>query len=125
MNLFIKSLKFVFNTIEPMRKIEFELEIPEQPLFLNIQKDFLNADLAKDFCKSFQYSDSVDNLNNQCANLTYSNCNKTDCCVSLNGKNCVSGSRNGPTFFTNTNGTKINMDYYYYQGKCFGNKCPK
>lgn len=111
--------------MENMENIYFELDIPQQPLFLTVEKDFLNTDLAKDFCKLFQQSESGQNLNNQCANLTSYNCNQTDCCVLVNGNKCVSGSEKGPTFLTNTNGTKINMDYYYYHGKCFGNKCPK
>ena len=111
--------------IESMENIDFELDIPEQPLFLTVEKDFLNTNLAKDFCKSFQYSDSCLDLNNKCENLTSANCKLTDCCVLVNGNKCVAGNSQGPTFLTNQDGSKINMDYYYYQGKCIGNNCPK
>lgn len=96
------------------------LDIPEQPLFLTIKNDLLNTDLPKDFCKFNQNS-----LESSCNKLTSSNCLITDCCVLNNGNKCVAGSENGPTYLTNIDGTKINVDYYYYQGKCFGSNCPK
>jgi hypothetical protein len=101
------------------------IDIPEEPLFLNIKKDFFNTDLSNDFCKFSQHSESSVNLNKQCSNLTAYNCNFSDCCVLVNRKKCVAGNEKGPIFLTNSNGTNINMDYFYYQGKCIGKKCPK
>jgi hypothetical protein len=107
------------------------LDIPTEPLFLTVPNDFLNTDLAKDFCKTFQNANSLNaelgsgsglglelvsesnSLDNKCNSLTSSNCFATDCCVLLNGKTCVSGSKNGPTYLTDSSGAKINMDYYY------------
>ena len=136
---------FYTNKVETLDTLE-TLDIPTEPLFLTVPNDFLNTNLAKDFCKTFQNANSLNagsgsesnslgsesnslgsesnSLENSCSKLTFSNCVATDCCVLLNGKTCVSGSQNGPTYLTDSSGTKINMDYYYYQGKCYGNNCP-
>ena len=44
--------------------------------------------------------------------------------VLVNGKKCAAGNESGPTFNTDKNGKTKNIDYYYYQSKCYGNKCP-
>ena len=95
--------------------------IPEEPLLLS-PTDMINADLQADFCKSFEGSSDL--LEKECNNLTTSNCKSSSCCVLLNGKKCVAGNANGPTFLTNTSGESINADFYYYQNKCYGNGCP-
>ncbi len=69
---------------------------------------------ADDFCTKSSKS--------SCEKLTDKNCNKTSCCVLLNGIKCVSGSEDGPTFKTNK-GEKVSVDYYYYQNKCYGLLC--
>jgi hypothetical protein len=104
-------------------------DIPPEPLLLGI-KDFLSSDLEKDFCKSFL--GSSDQLEKQCNQLTHSNCKSSHCCVLISNGNkdvkdnkCVAGGPNGPTFQTNSDGSKINIDYYYYQNKCYGNCPPK
>ena len=89
-----------------------------EPLLLT-PKDFINTDLVKDFCKSFQ--GSSDQLNSQCNRLTKTNCNLSSCCVLLNGESCVAGSIKGPTFLTKPDGSSIANEYYYYQSKCYGN----
>jgi hypothetical protein len=37
----------------------------------------------------------------------------------------VAGGARGPTFNTDENGKTNNLDYYYYQNKCYGAKCKK
>lgn len=74
-----------------------------------------------DFCKS--HIGTTDKLEASCNKLTTTNCNEVSCCVNLNGKKCVAGSEKGPTYKTEKTGDKINMDYYYYKNKCYGN-CP-
>jgi hypothetical protein len=96
-------------------------DIPPEPLLLGI-RDFLSTDLEKDFCKSFLGKSNK--LEKQCDQLTKSNCKSSPCCVFVDNHKCVAGGANGPTFETKPNGSKINMDYYYYQNKCYGD-CPK
>jgi hypothetical protein len=78
----------------------------------------INMDPLIDFCKS-----NLGSLKEACSKLTNNNCNKPACCVVLNGEKCVAGSQNGPTFKTES-GKDINIDYYYFQNKCYGNGCP-
>ena len=81
------------------------------------------TDNADSFCKNHDSLPSSNTLDKSCNNLTNSNCNNVSCCVLLNGEKCVAGDISGPTFKTNTDGTNINVDFYYYKNKCYGN-CP-
>ena len=74
------------------------------------------------FCE--KYRGSSGSLNDECAKLTDKNCGSTSCCVLVNGKKCAAGNADGPTFNTDSNGKTKNLDYYYYQSKCYGPKCP-
>ena len=78
----------------------------------------INLDPVSDFCKSNSAS-----LKESCTKLTKKNCNSTTCCIVLNGKKCVAGNQDGPTFKTES-GEDVNIDYYYYQNKCYGDNCP-
>ena len=80
-----------------------------------ISEKAIKDDMANDFCKSFQGSSNK--LQAACSQLTHENCNKTSCCVVLNGMKCVAGNKDGPTFQTAPNGKNIMIDYYYYQNK--------
>jgi hypothetical protein len=66
---------------------------------------------------------SPSEINSLCNQLTKKNCKLSSCCVLLNGEKCVGGNKEGPTFYSEKE-KKINIDYYYYKDKCFGN-CPK
>ena len=79
---------------------------------------FVGSKFSDGFCKT--NSNTVE-LNNACSTLTAENCNLTDCCVLLQGNKCVAGNENGPTYKTEKTGDKINVDYYYYKNKCYGN----
>jgi hypothetical protein len=63
-------------------------------------------------------------LNKKCEKLTKESCNVTSCCIWLNGEKCATGNELGPTFLTDENKNKINVDYYYYKNKCNGKGCP-
>lgn len=90
-------------------------------------RDKLNTDLEMDsansFCKSHDNLSSANKLEKSCNGLTDENCKSVSCCVLLNGNKCVAGGKYGPTFKTETNGSKRNVDYYYYQKKCYGKGC--
>jgi hypothetical protein len=76
----------------------------------------LKLDPYNSFCNS-SYTSS-ETLNKQCNNLTEYNCKQVGCCVFTSNKKCEAGGQNGATY-------SPNLDYYYYQNKCYGNKCPK
>ena len=64
-------------------------------------------------------------MEDKCNSLERDICASTDCCVLLGGQKCVKGNESGPHFKNNYSNFLIkNKDYYYYQGKCFGN-CPE
>jgi hypothetical protein len=81
---------------------------------------FTNSLMGDSICSS---KNDPDEINSLCNQLTQKNCKVSSCCVVLNGNKCVGGDKHGPTFHSE-NGKKINLDYYYYKNKCFGN-CPK
>ena len=84
----------------------------------------LEMDGGSAFCKSHNHLPSANKLETSCSRLTNENCKSVSCCVLLNGEKCVAGGARGPTFRMETNGTKRSVDYYYYQNKCYGSKCP-
>ena len=59
-----------------------------------------------------------------CSKLTRKNCGKTSCCVWTSDDKCGSGSVRGPTYNTDEKGNTRPLDYYYFQNKCYGAKCP-
>lgn len=67
---------------------------------------------------------SSGSLDESCGRLTRGNCNDTSCCVWTSNQKCTAGGVDGPTFNTNTNGKTRDLNYYYFQGKCFGPDCP-
>ena len=74
----------------------------------------IKMDPAGDFCST--HTGSSHTLIESCGKLTTQNFNLTSCCVVLNGKKCVPGNKDGPTFKT-LKGEPIEIDYYYYQNK--------
>jgi hypothetical protein len=94
---------------------------------VTIEKMTTNTDITYDnassFCTSHEYLPSGSTLEESCNNLTNENCNSVSCCVLMNGEKCVAGDAGGPTFKTQANGSKHNVDFYYYQKKCYGNGC--
>ena len=65
-----------------------------------------------------------DTIEEKCNNLNGDTCASTSCCVYLGGAKCVAGNKNGPMNKSNySDPFVLNRDYYYYQGKCYGN-CP-
>ena len=129
LNIFIGVI-FIFALIIIMDIINFNLNTKETNKkvvqVVNIEalqnntdtNTTINLNPISDFCKS-----SSDSLKTSCGKLTKKNCNATTCCVMLNGEKCVAGNQDGPTFKTES-GEDINIDYYYYQNKCYGNSCP-
>jgi hypothetical protein len=70
------------------------------------------------------YKNSPIELEQKCNLINDDICASTNCCVLLGGQKCVAGNENGPTMKSNYSDFLIlNKDFYYYQGKCYGN-CP-
>jgi hypothetical protein len=74
------------------------------------------------FCENHLGSSGT--LDESCGKLTQDNCNTTSCCVWTSTNKCMAGNETGPTFNTDSNGKTKDLDYYYFQNKCYGAKCP-
>jgi hypothetical protein len=81
------------------------------------RKGVLNSDFKEDICAKYQ--GDFNTINKKCNKLSATNCKLMDCCVLLNGKKCVAGDVNGPTFLTE-NGKSVDQLYFYYKDKCYG-----
>jgi hypothetical protein len=78
------------------------------------------SDIKKGFCEL--YKDNKDKLEENCQQLKPDACASSSCCVLLGGSKCVSGNTSGPLDRANYSDVYIrNKDFYYYQGKCYGN----
>ena len=78
------------------------------------------ASILGGFCA--QYKNDTNALEEKCAALDLNACASTSCCALLGGQKCVAGNENGPKNLANyTDYSLKNRDFYYYQGKCYGN----
>jgi len=72
------------------------------------------------FCE--QYKTDLLSREQKCNQLAGDVCSSTNCCVLLGGDKCVAGDQQGPDVKSNYSNFYIkNRDYYYYNGKCYGN----
>lgn len=84
----------------------------------SLVKDIVS--LGSGFCE--YHKNNPDELERMCNDQSGNTCASLKCCVLLGGQKCVHGDENGPKFKSNySNFQIINPDYYYYQGKCYGN----
>jgi hypothetical protein len=63
-------------------------------------------------------------LEQSCNKLTKYNCGLTSCCVYTSENKCQAGNKSGPTFNSDSHGLTKNLDYYYFENKCYGQGCP-
>ena len=78
---------------------------------------------SKAFCEAHRGASGT--LDESCGKLTQNKCNDTSCCVWTSEDKCVAGGQDGPTFNTNASGKTKQLDYYYFQEKCYGDGCSK
>ncbi len=62
-------------------------------------------------------------LEQSCNKLTKYNCGLTSCCIWTSDNKCKAGNKSGPLFNSDSNGKTLPIDYYYFQNKCYGEKC--
>ena len=79
-----------------------------------------SAAMGTGFCD--YYKNNPDELERICNDQSGNTCASTKCCVLLGGQKCVYGNESGPKFKSNySNFLVTNPEFYYYQGKCYGN----
>jgi len=122
----------IFALIVFINSIGLNLKVEEQPkeLIKVITIEGLNnkpdtsiiMNSSDAFCQTFLGSSGK--LDDACGKMTRNNCNDTSCCVWTSDGKCRAGNASGPTFNSDENGKTRALDYYYFQGKCYGEKCP-
>lgn len=88
-------------------------------------KDIKDKVPADHFCEEMKGQSHQ--LEEHCNSFTEQSCKYSSCCVyaSIEGEEkCMAGNKDGPTFGRNDDGTKKDIDYFYYKRKCYGDKCP-
>jgi hypothetical protein len=71
------------------------------------------------------YKDQPEKLEEMCLAVDKNNCGAMSCCVLLGGSKCVSGDAAGPRNKLNYGDITVrDKDYYYHDGKCYGNCKP-
>jgi hypothetical protein len=100
------------------------IEDNQKKKVINIETFNNNSkNMAAAFCKKYQPTPHL--LKSHCKNLGIKGCHIPKCCVLLDGKKCVPGDQNGPTFRTH-NGKQVLVNYFEHQNKCtsVNGKCP-
>lgn len=95
-------------------------DVSKSNIFLQLYEGFdtpLIMDKSNAFCET--HLGSSGSLDESCNKLTRDNCNETSCCVWTSNNKCVAGGQDGPTFNSNSN----DLDYYFFQDKCYGPGC--
>jgi hypothetical protein len=84
----------------------------------------VTTSLEDSFCRFHDSDTSAQQLNDACDKLTRGNCMNTTCCVwgqKNDESKCYAGGKTGPTFKSDNQGNKMDVDNYYYMNKCYGN----
>lgn len=103
-------------------KLETNNEL-QQKIVIESMRSKNNLENGRNYlCKKNETSNDKENM---CNTLSQTNCKNIDCCILLSNNKCVLGDKSGPIFKTDENDENINIDYYYYKGKCYGESCPK
>lgn len=110
--LFIKSIGLNFNEINFKKKLTGPVTIE------GLEPSIVSGNKA--FCQT----NTGFNLETSCNKLSKYNCNLTSCCVWTSENKCKAGNQSGPTFNSDSKGKTLPLDYYYFENKCYGNKCP-
>lgn len=78
------------------------------------------ASMLGGFCTQFKNDKFA--IEEKCGALDLNTCASTSCCTLIGGQKCVAGNENGPTNPASYTDLALrNKDFYYYQGKCYGN----
>ena len=110
--IFINSIKVNLSDTEQQRELTKVITIEGM--------NPLTTDSSKAFCET----NKGFNLETSCNNLTKYNCGLTSCCILTSDNKCKAGNQDGPLFGSDSKGKTIPLDYYYFQNKCYGGKCP-
>ena len=78
------------------------------------------TDKSSTFCKTNKHN--ARQRHSSCGSLTQKNCKNVGCCVWTSEQKCVAGDESGP-LYNSTKGKTQHLDYYFFNNKCYGDKC--
>lgn len=115
----------ILSVIVFINSIGLTLNQNEQPkeLIKVVTMEGMNP-LTTDSSKAFCETNKGFNLETSCNALKKYNCGLTSCCIWTSDSKCKAGNQNGALFGSDSKGKTIPLDYYYFQNKCYGDKCP-
>lgn len=120
--VFIHSVGLHLNEPKQSKKL---LQVVTMEAFTNKNDSTSNSSILMDksdaFCETYRGSSGA--LDDSCGKLTQNKCNSTSCCVWTSENKCRAGNEDGPTFNTSAHGKTHTPDFYYFQNKCYGEKC--
>jgi hypothetical protein len=116
----------ILSLIAFINSIGLTLEQPEIPkkLLKVVTIEGLDNQIPTSGSKAFCDTHSGFDLEQSCEKLTKYNCGLTSCCVWTSDNKCKAGNQSGPMFNSDNKGKTKPLDYYYFQNKCYGDKCP-
>lgn len=121
--LIVSLALFIFSVIKTFNEEKIQKKILDGFTLEGNETSNGSISMNKNDAFCDKYRGSSGELNGKCGALTKNNCGDTSCCVWTSDQKCVAGNAQGPTFNSGENGkTKIH-DYYYFQNKCYGDKC--
>jgi hypothetical protein len=113
---------FIFGSTNYVPNYEDSVFLSRTTGLSQVAKNYSTASTSAGFCYKNRHFPSQ--LEQKCNALETDVCGSVSCCLSLGGQKCVSGDIHGPFMTANYTDPFIkNKDFYYYQGKCYGN-CP-
>ena len=119
---FYQPGSFIFGSTNYVPNYEDSVFLSRTTGLSQVANNYSTPSNSAGFCyanRKFPYE-----LEQKCNALDNDVCGSVSCCVTLGGQKCVSGDIKGPFMTANYTDPFIqNKDFYYYQGKCYGN-CP-
>jgi hypothetical protein len=117
---------FILSLIAFINSIGLTLEQPEiqKKLLKVVTVEGLDSQIPTSGSKAFCDTHTGFSLEQSCQKLTKYNCGLTSCCVWTSDNKCKAGNQSGPMFNSDSKGKTKPLDYYYFQNKCYGEKCP-
>ena len=117
--LYYEPGSFRFGPSNYVPKYEDSVYLSKLTNTSTVSEIYDTARIGAGFCNSLMHPHE---LEQKCNSLDKNTCASTRCCALLGGQKCVYGNETGPFFKVNYSNFLIkNPEFYYYQGKCYGN----
>jgi hypothetical protein len=111
---------FIYGAATYVPNYEDSVYLSKSTGLSTVSNVYPTPDMLGGYCQQLKNDPTA--LELKCNSVSGNDCASSQCCVLLGGAKCVSGDEKGPFRKENYSDTTLtNKDYYYYQGKCYGN----